>query len=203
MHHPSPNKYPRERHMTKLTNFMREQIKNAAVESIFEPKRKVIKKWEHKLAQKCYNSIYPLSLRKQADAMPKEWIRRDQCLRFNANGWTVELYAEEVLPVPHSAQCRILGAVTGELGEEVQKYSQDWESHKRERTAAGNKLRGFLTNFNTFKQLREGWPEGKKFYQAHDAETAKVPLPAIITQEINNLLGLKTNVPPSTLTKEG
>ena len=43
-----------------------------------------------------------------------------------------------------------------------------------------------------FKQLREAWPEGEKFYQDYDSSRTASNVPAVITKEINAMLGLES-----------
>lgn len=185
--------------MTTLTNSMRDSILSRAISEAFAVREKVIAGAEEALAIKCYKAVMPADEIKAAKAMKPGWIRQDRCLRFNAGGYSVNLCMrsregeeDRGLPVKYSNSCNQIGAVTGELAAEVQKFSHAKEQMKTEREQARNKMRAFLYSFTTINKIKEAWPEGKKFYGMFDVERKKDNLPAIVTKEINAMLGLKS-----------
>ena len=177
--------------MSRLTQYIREQIVNKATKAAFDPKVEALQKREAKLGIECYNAVFPKKVRDIISQVPEGWLRTCDCLRFNAGGWTVRLCVGKQMPTPDSNSCGMLGNIDGELAEKVQAFSQEQKKLNDERHAAKIKLAGFLEGFNTFKQLREAWPEGEKFFKEFDAERVAPSVPAVVTKEINDMLGLK------------
>jgi hypothetical protein len=178
--------------MSKITKDLRERIGRKAVNATFEPKAAELKKRENKLAIECYNHIFPKKIRDVIQDVPKEWLRHCDCLRFNAGGWNVTLCAGKEMPTPNTSHCGMLGSIDGELAEKVQAYSQEKKKVDEEWRTAIHKMAGFLEQFTTFKKLEEAWPEGKKFYQEYNADRPSANVPAVITKEINDMLGIKS-----------
>lgn len=176
--------------MSRLTQHIREQIVNTATSAAFDSKLEAMKKREAKLGIECYNTIFPKKVRDVISQVPEGWLRSCDCLRFNAGGWQVQLCVGKQMPTPAYNGCGMLGSIDGELAEKVQAYSQDEKQLKEERRSAQIKLLGFLEGFNTFKQLRDAWPEGEKFFKQFDAERVAPNVPAVVTKEINAMLGL-------------
>lgn len=177
--------------MSKITKETRERIRNIAVDSTFKPRMEAWKKEDAKLAVECYNFIFPEKVRDIIAKVPPEWLRTCSCLRFNANGWSVTLNAGKEMPTPASNSCSNLGSITGELAERVQKHVEAKRTMDAEYNAARVKMMGFLEQFTTFKKLEEAWPEGKKFYKDFNADRISPKVPAVITKEINAMLGIK------------
>lgn len=180
--------------MSRLTKEIREKICKEAIVTTFDARFNELAKQENALAEECYNYVFPESLRNIAASMPEDWLRSCDCLRFNANGWNVTLKANKKLPTPYSSGCHVLGNIDGELAEKVQAHVQNETALKEERSRAFSKMRAFLEGFITFKQLEGAWSEGSKFYKKYDAERPSVNVPAVITQEINDMLGIEKAV---------
>lgn len=178
--------------MSKITKELRERIARKAVNATYEPKAADMKKEENKLAIEAYNHIFPKKTRDIIATVPENWLRSCDCLRFNAAGWQVQLCAGKKMPTPVANHCDILGSLTGEIAEKVQAYSTDKKKMDEEWRSAAHKMLGFLEQFTTFKKLEEAWPEGKKFYQEFNADRPSANVPAVITKEINEMLGIKT-----------
>lgn len=178
--------------MTRITNEVRNTIGFRALTTAFKERKENIAKSEDQLAIECYDSVFPKKLQTLLAELPKEWVRRDKCLRFNANGWNVLLNSQTSLPVPYGHGCSILGSLGEDLAKRVQQFSQQRETIRTEYTTASNKLSGFLARFNTFNQLKEAWPEGEEFYKDLGTGRSSPSVPAVVTSEINTMLGLKT-----------
>lgn len=176
----------------RLTQEIKGNIVNKAIADKYEPIVADMLKREHKLAQQCYNSVYTKSVRDAVAVVPEGWFRLDSCLRFNAGGYDVRLEAGEKYRTPHQTSCYRLGNIDGELADKVKKLVEEKKSTNDEANRDRTKLAGFLAQFNTFKQLHTSWPEGKKFYEKYDIENpVKAGVPAVITEEINSMLGIK------------
>jgi len=177
--------------MSKITKDLRERIAQKAANATYTPKKDELKKQEAKLAIEAYNHIFPKKIRDAVALVPDSWFRTCSCLRFNAAGWSVTLCAGKEMPTPHSAGCTNLGSLTGDIADKVQKFSQEKKTLEENHRAAYHKMVGFLEQFTTFKKLEEAWPEGKKFYAEYNADRPKSGVPAVITKEINEMLGIK------------
>lgn len=177
--------------MGRLTNSLRNSIRDDAMAATYEGREKAFEKQAEKLANECYTTLFDAKLRKAIAAVPIEWFRQDKCLRVNANGWDAWLRTEKLFSVPYSHSCEGLGSITGELAVKVQSHLQDKKAFEEEFRSAKHKLGGFLEQFNTFAAMEKAWPEGKKFYKKYDYERMPNNVPAVITTEINNMLGLK------------
>jgi hypothetical protein len=177
--------------MGKLSHRIREMIRDKAVAESFQPRADALKKREARLAIECYNAVFPKKVRDAVSYVPETWFQSCNCLRFNAAGWHVTLTAEKKMPTPYSHGCAVLGNVSGELAEKAQVLAQEKETLEKEFRSAKAKMFAFLEGFASFKQLREAWPEGEKFYSDFDVDHIAPGVPAVITTEINSMLGLK------------
>lgn len=179
--------------MTTLTKEMRSQITRAAILEAYKKKFDDMAKLESRLAIEAYNHIFPKKVRDQALAMPDKWVRLDSCLRINAGGWDLQLHCEKSLPVPYTGGgCGRLGSISGDLAIKIQDFSTAKKQAKEDYRNAEIKLTGFLSSFTTVKRLKDAWPEGKKYYESFDVTRNPDQLPAVITTEINAMLGLKS-----------
>ena len=177
--------------MANITNKIRESIARKAVNATFQPKKDDLTKRENKLAIECYNAVFPKSIRDIVAKIPENWLRQCSSLQFNANGSTVTLNAGKNMSTPFSSICARLGNLEGDLAERVQNFSQEKKTLDEDWRSAFTKMYGFLEQFRTFKRLEESWPEGKKFYKKFDAERLSSNVPAVITKDINTMLGIK------------
>lgn len=176
--------------MSKITKTIREKISLDAITESYKAKSDDIKKREQKLAIECYNSVFPKKIRDIVNSLPEGWTRKCTCLKFNAGGWQVTLCAEKELSTP-TTHCSVLGSLTGDLATKVQNFSQEKKSLDENYRADIRKIYGFLEGFSTFKQLKKAWPEGEKFYKKYNADRISPSVPAVVTEEINKILGLK------------
>lgn len=177
--------------MSRLTQDIRDRIRNKAVDATFKPKSEEIRKREAKLGVECYNAVFPKKIRDAVALVPDGWLRTCSCLRFNAGGWNVGLNVGKELPTPQSSGCGVLGNLSGDLADKVQAFAQEKNQLQEDFSAARVKMLGFLEGFTTFKKLEEAWPEGKKFYAEFNADRPSKNVPAVITKEINDMLGIK------------
>ena len=177
--------------MSRLTQSIRETIKNRAIKAAFAEREQAMKDAESLLGIEAYESVFPQVIRDQAAAMPDGWLRQDSCLRFNASGWNVTLTLKEGVPVPSARYgCEVLASLTGDLAERVQARKTASEKLREQRYSAERELAGFLEQFKSFKSMREAWPEGKPFYESFDVEAPKGGVPAVRVAEINKLLNI-------------
>ena len=177
--------------MTRLTNTIRETIRNKAVTAAMKERKEALAKAEHALGMEAYETVLPEKERKLAAQLSDRWFRLDSCLKFNAGGWAIYLTVTPGVPVPQSSGCGYLGALTGELAERVQAHSTAKKNLDNDFHKARSELDGFLAQFKSIKQMREAWPEGEPFYAEFDVERKAGGVPAVRVAEINKLLNLK------------
>lgn len=186
--------------MTRLTNSARESIALVAVAHSFDPKAEALAVTENDLAREAYASLIPDAERAIVEALPQGWVRRDECLRFNAAGYSVRLRTTgEALPVPYRPRgsdhggygCNEIGTIPhGDLADRIQAHAQAVEDMRVARRRAYNATLKMLSTVSTVKRLREAWPEGALFYSAYENDNTAVALPAVRVDEVNAMLGI-------------
>lgn len=180
----------------RLTNDLREIIANRAVKHAFDPKFKAWKDEEDKLAREAYGAIFPAAELAAIAKIPSNWVRHDNCLRFNVGGLRIALRVQgDGLAVPYRIGqysgygCHELGVIQpGDLCDRIRKHVSAVEAEKSAMHRANAQLKAMLAKISTLKKLREIWPEGQQFYAQY--EEVKASLPAIRVDEINAALGL-------------
>lgn len=87
------------------------------------------------------------------------------------------------LYLAHSNKCEI-------YLDYIQK-GKDLHAWKKERDSVCNEFKDYLNQFNTTKQIRDGWPELEQYLPAHIADPEKViQLPALARSRLNERLGI-------------
>jgi len=177
----------------RLTNDIKNKIVSNCLNTIFKPKQEASTQLEGKLARACYNQLFTSSLQKMLEKIPKGWLREDNCLRFNADGWKVTLCLpkDTTVPTPYTNNCSVLGAITGELAAKVQEFVQERDRQKEEYRTKSSQLHSFLNNFSSLSTLKKAWPEGEPFYKDF-VEPSNSTVPAIYVAQLNEALGLTT-----------
>lgn len=182
----------------RINKIIAQSIATNAVNDTFDDRKKELKDREAKLGMEGYETMFSEAVRKQAAAMPKEWIRQDACLRFNAGGYNLLFNVPEPVPVPihtrpygYGGSCNKLADIPhGDLCDRMQKWAQDCKTLTDEINQANRSVMNLVTRFSSIKRLKEAWPEGYEFYKAYEGEPVKVPLPALRIDELNKVLGL-------------
>lgn len=174
----------------RLTNDIRETIRNSATAAAFKKEESVLAKREHKLFVAAYSNLFTASTRKAAAAAPKGWIGEASELGFNCDGEVIRLKGAEPVLVPtshHWGKHHVLRDAN--LVAEVRAFAREKEELRTRRKNAGKALHGMLASVPTIKKLFEIWPEGEAFYK--DIASAAPSLPSIHVGEVNKLLNLK------------
>lgn len=185
--------------MAKLTQYSREAIARRAVAHAFDARQEDLKIAEDALAREAYDLIFPDAEQALVSAVPDNWFRLDECLRFNVGGQTIILnVAGGGLPVPYrmkgeeygSYNCHVVGVIEhGDLCDRIQTHAMLVDTVKTERRTALRATERMLDQVTTTGKLKLVWPEGEQFYAEYDDKPA-VNLPAVRVDEINALLGL-------------
>lgn len=182
----------------KLTKYTRQEIARAATAFAYDSKEKELRSAEDALAREAYATLFPEREIKAVLALPKNWIRFDECLQFNVGGQRLHLYTEKDkgLPVPYRIgdyagySSKTLGTIGhGDLCDRIQAHAGTVEKTKRARSDSYRKVLALTESVTTIKRLREIWPEGEQFYGKY-ANAPAVNLPAVQVAELNAELGL-------------
>lgn len=176
--------------MTRLTDSIRRQIIDAALGSAMAKREEELKARSLEVGLQAYNEIVPEKLRNTLKDIPPGWVGAKDIIRFNANGWIVDIAFPDKMAVTMSTCYNgyALGSPSPETADKLQRIAQDRQSIETDRRAMTVKMEALLKTFYTFKQMRDRWPEGKKFYEQFDYERSTVPTVQVV--DINNMLGL-------------
>jgi hypothetical protein len=184
--------------MGKLTKYEREDIARRAVAGAFEQREAELAVAADALAREAYNVIVPLAEQKLAAKLPANWLRRDNCLRYNVGGQDITLCVEgEGFLVPYRAagssegsySCNRQGVIPhGELCDRIQAHAILADQTKNEKRAAYRATLAMLESIGTTTKLHEVWPQGAPFYSPLASKPAG--LPAVRVNEVNAMLGL-------------
>lgn len=174
----------------KITGIDRDGIVRRALEAAFDKEKAALAKRETALCRRCYNAIFPASIRKMVDAIPAEWIDTSQRASFNVGGLHIELSSEDVLRVPASNGYRLGTIKDRSLIDAVNDLLEVKREYGERRKQARVATEAIINSCSTTKQLREVWPQGEQFYK-HIEPPARPQLPAAQIQQLNEMLGLK------------
>jgi len=106
----------------------------------------------------------------------------------------ITVNAAQALPVKSSdsGYCQRLGDISDEkLRDKYQAYYKDVEALKEKSRSIERQAKALLYSVTTFKKLEEIWPEGKKFYAQFKQQFSAIAVPAVMTKELNALIGIK------------
>lgn len=179
--------------MTTLNNYTRDDIIIAAISAAYDKKFKAIQEEEHEVGMLLYKASFKEKVLEAVDAIPKEWLRQDSCLRFNCGGHDLRFVVKKAVPVPYSRDCNRLENFDHKSPSTIlaQEFCERKRALEEERNDAKRQLKSIVYSCRTIKKLKEIWPQGDKFYSAYMVEQGKPGLPAVQVENINKLLGLK------------
>jgi hypothetical protein len=191
---------------TKLTNWIREQIVRDLIAHRFtKPIDKLVKD-RAALALKVYRDLYPRSLLAKIEALPEGWLSTDDDIRAQFSGRV------DSLPFNGSAygdigkyrtktDTQFKPFLSKDMGRIVAVYEADHplailhaELVNRQKvicgqiSAAEQQAKAALDSASTVGGIIALWPEIEPFARKH--ESAKAPLPALPTADLNRLLDL-------------
>jgi len=175
----------------RLTNNDRTSVLQRALDHAFLERKNKLKKDEDALARSAYEKLFPKKTRDALAALPSVWLRQDNCLMFSFRGLHAQLCLIEshTLPIPYDS--RRLGEVSDEATHAAfLKLQGELGDYNRAYKEAKSGIWEMLLRFGTLKTLREGWPDGAKFYD-HLKPREDALVPALQVSKINEMLGLK------------
>lgn len=177
-----------------LTNHIRDEIIADVVTKTFAKEEAKIKKNEHQIGMAAYAKTYSASERKLADQLSAGWVSKDSRLRFNIGGMDMRFTVNEHVSVKGSSgYCHRLGDIADD---KIKQDALDLHGAKEKLREDVGRLRAQLKSVlyavNTYKRLKDTWPEGEKFYIKYAPKGDQSLLPAIRVNELNAALGLKS-----------
>lgn len=191
---------------TKLTNWIREQIVADLMAHRFTKACDKLVKDRAALAVKVYRDFYPRALLAKIEALPEGWLVSDNDIHASFSGrvdglpfnggvygavgkyrTSTEAVSRPFLSKDYGRVVAVydaahpLAVLHAELSARQNEIVTQIDAAKRQAVAAVNSA-------TTINRLIELWPEVEPFARKH--ESAKVPLPALPTSELNALLDL-------------
>lgn len=177
----------------RLTSADRVSIVSRAVSEAFRARREKALKHEAALADRAYKRLFPPALRAQAAEMPEGWIVERDNLKFVVSGLTFSVACAQTLRLPlknyYGGQAS--GSVVDDaLRDALTAHFDAKAAIEAEASKVKQNLEALLSRAMTFRQLREMWPEGKRFYD-HLKPRVAAAVPAIQIKDLNAALGLR------------
>lgn len=147
--------------------------------------------WKNKMAKVAMDTISNLNWR---DYYVPETAEDGSVLEQTSSFEGNHIYECEFIRVAHTSKYNMPAFVIPhdmpgltEYRRNKRKANQHWEERKR----MHEELADYLAQFNTTKQIRDGWPELEPYLPAHIADPNRViQLPAVAKSRLNERLGL-------------
>jgi hypothetical protein len=177
----------------RLTIADRAGIVSRAVAEAFHARREKALKQEAALTERAYKRLFPASVRSQVAEMPEGWVVEQKALKFVVSGLTFRVHGAQAfrLPLKNYYNNETAGSVVDDaLRDALTTHFDAKKVIEDEASKVKQNLEAILSRAMTFRQLRDMWPEGKRFYD-HLKPRAAAPVPAVQIQDINAALGLK------------
>ena len=180
----------------RLSNYIREQVRDAILAHSFSDREKALDAREKELALEFYNDLYPEAIRAHMDALPNGFLEVRSTIRVQVVG---ESYHSLDLPEKKRvADCwasnpgKVYEA-DHPLGEKLRTYLKDRAQFKREREEAKTGAWAVLESVTTINKLIQVWPEVEQFARPFAVESPSRAI-ALPIKDLNARLGL----PPQT-----
>lgn len=185
----------------RLTNELRRKIRKAVLEHRFASDEAALKETEDSIGKAVYDELYPdgSPARDRLFSSPVDgeycWTNEVHCV-FKGNHGSKTFLLPESRPFLHKHVRVYENSAYVEIGPDGhiavlrQKYKDRKDSLDEARKDAGSLVWAVLEKATTIKKLVEIWPEIEPFIP-QDVTAPVVNLPAVPTEEINALLGLK------------
>lgn len=181
--------------MTNLSNHHRDEIRRRAIADKYNPLFNALEERENNLALEVREHLYGPHLKAAAEfeANHPNWLRKGFGLLLNV-GWTIELIFkdQQLLPREELRYGQRQIPINDEtLREKVRSFANDKRDLNVKRNTDDDTVEKMLSGFKSTRQLREGWPEGKAYWEpVIGLDDKKILPPAIPTSAVNAALGL-------------
>jgi len=189
---------------TRLTNSIRNDIRNHLIDAKFKPIQDQLKQDKIELAQKMYNQLVPDDLQKMIGKFPFGWFKQASHFKVAIDGRTFDLRMDAQQPVPSSHttysvddklsfNSRNDRGERKQLGKQLAAIMDRSEQHKKDHAKAMIDIDAVLNSVNTRKRLLEVWPELEPTLDRvwpEDQPMKVAPVLAVKMDELNKSLEL-------------
>lgn len=174
-----------------LNQTMRERLRGKLLAKRFEAEEKALEKREHELAERAWKKLVGPKNVETINSLPDGWLDTVGSVRVATGdrGFTI-LALAELKPVPQKFRGNaVKESADSSLGAAVRQLVTDKEALSDKKRELRAQIDAALGQFNTTKQLHEGWPEAAEFLPA-DSNEKRVPM--VPVERLNEALGLQS-----------
>lgn len=179
----------------RLTEYMRDAIKNALLERAFGERDKALEAGKKKLADDIYKHLYPAPLLRKMKALPNGFLPKDddQRVKFGGDFERVSWGDQRIVASEYKGNAQVFDAnhPFTDRYRDLKAVESKLEGEKREARAKANAA---LKNATTVGKLIAIWPEVKPFVEKYVRKATPAPLPVVQTAVLNKTFDLP--VPP-------
>jgi hypothetical protein len=178
----------------RLTNDIRDCVRNHATFDAFNKKEKSLELKGHKIAERIYNSAYTKKERDFMESAPTtEMFGTSKTFKIQFCGEVHNVSLGESKRFPFKKMDNYYTPiytleVDSATGRAFEKHAATILKLEEGKKSFMLKLRQLLYGFNTDKQLLEAWPEGKKYLSKHVHTGSRAVVPDSLINDINNTL---------------
>lgn len=178
--------------MTRLTNYMRDEIINKLIEHRFSEHEKELQKQGHILGLAIYDDIYPPEIQKAMAALPNNFLPLQFyiCCNFGSKFAQVYFGCEKPVAYKHSYSSAKVYNFSDPLSDQFFKLRDERKELKDKKDIARETAQSILYSVHTVKKLLQVWPECQPFVETV-ASVPKPMLPALPIADVNAMLGLQ------------
>lgn len=184
--------------MARLSQYSRNSIRGRAVADFVAAELEKLRPEGEALGLLCYREVISLELEAQLRALPDGFLLESNKVKVLAQGWRVELPLGVTAPMPRETYDMVkLSNLGNETCPETLLCNavMDWARRLKDIDARRDELKSqlgsMLAAFKNWRELMEGWPEGKPFWEPSLPSNEPIPgLPAVTVRAINEALGL-------------
>ena len=182
----------------RLTNTMRELIRNRLLEKRFAPEEKALQDAFTKLADDIGRSLLTPKQWKMVEELPEGWLKKTNGVRAAFAGQRKDLTMGAALAFPDSLygdsyyrrDVEALFPADHKFTERFTQLTQREAELKQERQQCKREIEGVLSSCSTLGKLHEIWPESKQVSGDMGTPPASHGVPAIVINDLNAKLGL-------------
>ena len=176
--------------MQRLTKYDRQKMVDAAIERAFGQREKDLANLEDALLEDLYLKAFGRVKMSLVSSVAEQWIGSwAKEHRFEVGGMTFSIRGKNLRPQPRSSY------PVARINDEVLKnrciaVTERRAALKKEIEQAKNATAALLGSVTTLKKLKEVWPEGKEIWSLIEDKPARVQLPAVSIDQLNEVLRL-------------
>lgn len=179
----------------RLTEYMRDAIKDALLERAFGERDKALEAGKKKLADDIYKHLYPAPLLRKMKTLPNGFLPKDddQRVKFAGDFTRVCWGDQRIVASEYKGNAQVFDAnhPFTDRYRDLKAVESKLEGEKREARA---KADAALKNATTVGKLIAIWPEVKPFVEKYVRKATPAPLPVVQTAVLNKTFDLPVPV---------